>query len=415
MFFSSARPRREPLVRERLLRDAAREDGRLEARGRRTRKDRAVPRVERDDRSATCRPLAVVLRESDAVLQRLLGGLLQPEVEREPERVPGLRQQGRDDGAVRMVQRVDVQALRAGDTAQVAVVRRLDAALADLVTGLIPRRCEGVELVARDLAHVAEQLCSERVVRIVANVRRAERHARELVRVLGEIVAERLARAVANGDRGERVASPRLDACCDLIERHLCQTRDALELPVTLDVDLRQVGGPELHGCRRGVHHEGLSVAIDDRAPRRLDAHGPIRVRAGLVDVLRPGEHLQRPEPEEERSEDDEHDDAERADAPGEAMRDAPGLDRGLLLRRCPLPRWGRWRRWPLRRRASQGAEPRSRHRIGRTAAETRRASAYTGAVRMRFNTMDGTSPRSIGPAGARSPSTKCTISSPNE
>ncbi len=292
-----------------------------------------------------------------------------PRSEREPKCVAGLRQQGRDHGAVRMVQRVDVQALRAGDTAQVAVVRRLDAALPDLVTGLIPRRCESVELVARDLAHVAEQLCSERVVRVVANVRRPERHARELVRVLGEIVAERLARAVANGDRGERVASPRLDACCDLIERHLRQTRHALELPVTLDVDLRQVGRPELHGRRRGVHHEGLSVAIDDRAPRRLDAHGPIRVRAGLVDVLRPGEHLQRPEPEEERSEDDEHDDAERADAPGEAMRDAPGLDRGLLLRRCPLPRWGRRRWWPLRRRASQGAEPRSRHRIGRTAA----------------------------------------------
>ena len=35
------------------------------------------------------------------------------------------------------LERVDVQPLRAGDAAQVAVVRRLDAALADLVAGLV--------------------------------------------------------------------------------------------------------------------------------------------------------------------------------------------------------------------------------------------------------------------------------------
>ena len=247
--------------------------------------------------------------------------------------------------------------------AEVAVVGRLHPALPDLVAGLVSRRRQALQLAGGDLADVAQQLRRERVVRVMTHVGSSERHAWELGGVLREVRDHRLARRIADDHRGERVAAPRLDAARDLVQRDPREPRKPLELRVAVRVDLRQVRRPQLHRGRCGIDHERTSVAVDDRAARGLHAHREVRVRARLVDVLRPGEHLQRPEPQEERGEDDEHQHAQDADPQREALRDAPGLDGGRAAGQ------NRLRRRPLCRRASQAAAPLSRDRSGRAAA----------------------------------------------
>ena len=69
-------------------------------------------RVDRDDRAAARRPLAVRLRELDAVLQRLLRRLLELQVERQPHRVAGRGGNRRHERAARPAERVDVAARR---------------------------------------------------------------------------------------------------------------------------------------------------------------------------------------------------------------------------------------------------------------------------------------------------------------
>ena len=131
---------------------------------------------------------------------------------------------------LRPAERVDAQLRRAGDAAQVAVVGRLDAALADLVAGLVALALRASSSCCwRDLADVAEQLRRERVVRVVAEVRRARVvDARELVRVLVEVV-DRAPRSPPSRTVTGVSGSPRraLIAARDLAERHLRQTARA--------------------------------------------------------------------------------------------------------------------------------------------------------------------------------------------
>ena len=60
-----------------------------------------------------------------------------------------------------------MQLLRAGDASQVLVERRLHACLADLVVRVVAG-AEALQLRLRDRADVAENLCGEILVRIVA-------------------------------------------------------------------------------------------------------------------------------------------------------------------------------------------------------------------------------------------------------
>ena len=360
------RLRRQPLIGELPHRDAAGEHRRLVRRRRREREDRAVRRVEGDDRAAVRRPLAVAVREADSVLERLLGGLLELQVEREAQRVPRLRQRRGDHGAARVVGRVHVQPLGAGDAAQVRVVARLDAGLADLVAGLVALLRLALQLARGDLADVAEHLRGERAIRVVPDVAPFDGHAGKLARVLGEVDDHRLARRVTHDDGRERIAGAPLDARRDLVQRHAGHVREPAQLGVAVVVDLRQVVGPQPHGFRGLVEDEHPPVPVEDRPSRRLDAHGAVRVRLRLVDVLRPGEHLQRPETQEERREDDEHDHAQNRDAQREPLRDAVRVDDRVARRQEPAPA-----AWPpaFCRRASQAAEPRSRGQSGRSAA----------------------------------------------
>ena len=76
------------------------------------------------------------------------------------------------------------------------------------------------------------------------------------------------------------------------------------------------------------VRDDRATVAVEDRPARRLDAHEPELVVLRRVQVLVAGEHLKRPEPQEEDREHDQRDPAEDADAERES-RGAAGTARG--------------------------------------------------------------------------------------
>ena len=331
---------------------------RVVGRGRRHRENGAVLGIEGDDRAAACVPLLVRLREMDAVLQRLLRGLLELQVDGEADVVARLRDRRRLETAARPAERVDVHACASCHTAQVRVVRRLHPALADLVAGAIALLQATRQLGRGDFPDVAEHLRRERVVRVVADERAPRRDARELRRVLVQIEDHRVARRLAHGHRRDEVVggAPRFDARGDLVQRHARELRDRAQLGIAGRVHLRQVGRPQQDRGGGRVRHERHAGAVEDLAARRLHAHRAERVCSRLVDVLRPSEHLQRPEAEEEDGENDEHRDTEDAHPPEEPRIRPVGLDDALARRQEAL----RARAF-FRRRASQAAAPRSR------------------------------------------------------
>ena len=349
------------------------EDRRLVRRRRRHGQDRAVARVERDDRAAARVPLLVRLRETDAVLKRLLCGPLELEVDRQTERVPDLRQNLRRDRAERAPERVDVDLILARDTAQVAVVGRLDAALPDLVSARVAL-AEHVQLPPGDLAHIPEQLRGERAVRVVPYGAASHRDARELGRVLEQVGHERAGRVDAHRHRCQVVAAlhARLDAQHDPAHRNLRHQREVVQLGAPGGVPLREVGRPQLYRLGRRVRDDRRSGAVEDQAPRCLHTHRPERVGLCLRDVRRPREHLQRPQSQEERREDDQQSGAEDRDAAREARDGSDGL---LALPAGRGPARARTR--VLGGRASQAAAPRWRDRCdragGAAAARARR------------------------------------------
>ena len=268
------RLRGQPLAVQRLQRDAAGVDGRLVRRRRRHREDGAVVRVHRDDRAAARRPLAVRLREMDAVRERPLRRLLELQVERQPQRMARLRDGRLLQLAARPSERVDVHPRRAGDAAEIRVVGGLDAGLADHVAGLVALLRQRLQLLRGDLADVAEHLRRQRPVRVVADVRRRRLDAGELRRVLGEVVHHRVLRRLPQDDRRHRIALMHLDRGGDLVQRNVRHTRERAELVVAVDVVLRQVGRPELDGGGGGVRDEHVPVPVEDDAARSLDRDG---------------------------------------------------------------------------------------------------------------------------------------------
>ncbi len=286
------------------------------------------------------------------------------QVECQAQTVSRLRDDGRHDGTLRPAVRVHVQPLRAGDAAEIGVVRRLNARLSDLVARHVAELRVASELRRRDLADVAEQLRRERVVRVLADVRAAYDHAGELVLVLREVRDHGVARCVPDDHRRDEVAAAAFDRRRDLVQRRPRHAREPAQLRVALVVDLRQVVRPELHRLSRVVEHNHAAVPVEDRPARGEDPQRAVRVGLRLVDVLRSCEHLQRPETEEERCKDDEHDDAQHGDAQREPLRDAVGLGDGPGGRHGPAPR-----ALALGGRASQAAELPLRGRTGRAAA----------------------------------------------
>src|SRR5207245_4877009 len=111
------------------------------------------------------------------VADRALGGALQVDVEREAQRVAAARVHLRLDGARRAPARVDGELRAAVAAAHVAVVLRLDPALADDVAEAVAEPPPLLQLRRGDLAGIAEDLRSERLVRVLAQVALGELHA----------------------------------------------------------------------------------------------------------------------------------------------------------------------------------------------------------------------------------------------
>ena len=156
---------------------------RLVRRRGRHREHRAVERVERDERAAVRVVRPVRLGGLDPEAEGALRRALEADVDRQAHRAPGTRLELGLERATRAAERVDPDLGLAGLAAQVLVVLRLHPGLPDLVARRVHLRAR-VELLLGDLAHVAEHLRREGLVRVVAQIGLLDLHAREVGLVL---------------------------------------------------------------------------------------------------------------------------------------------------------------------------------------------------------------------------------------
>ena len=163
---------------------------------------------------------------------------------------------------------------------------------------------KGVELLLRDLADVAQDVCGELSVWVVTEILVRDLDAREIVPALLQVTDLELSRTVLDRHRREQVVAVAPQRAADVDRRHQQDARELAQLAQAGASILRQVGLPDLHGGARNVRHEWEAVAIDDRAPRRLDAYVPALVVLRRPQQLLAVEDLQGPEPQEERRED---------------------------------------------------------------------------------------------------------------
>ena len=202
-----------------------------------------------------------------------MGGLLEPEVERELDGLALDRiAAARAAAVVAAAERVDHDAGEAVVAAQVGVVALLDAVLADPRALLDAAVLVLLELLRRDLAERAEQLRPEVLVRIVAQVLRLDHDAGEALLALLQ-VAERGTRDVGL-DRDVRVR--RLGDALD--HAPVDGARLDLEHPAELAERAPQVA--HLRGDRRDRHRPGLVGGA--RQPLALAALAPGEAAAAL-------------------------------------------------------------------------------------------------------------------------------------
>jgi len=197
---------REPLRGQLAGGDASAVDRRVVGRRGGEREDRAGLRAQRHDRTAAGRPLTVVARALDAVLESVLSGDLQPCIDRQAHRLPGRRRRRQQPGTARAAQRVDAHASRPGHATEVHVQSPLDPGQADHVTGLVAVLPEP-RVPLGDLAVVAEQLRRERSIGVGADIALGQRQSRERRCPLFEVRPHRARRFRADDDRIEQVAS----------------------------------------------------------------------------------------------------------------------------------------------------------------------------------------------------------------
>ena len=105
---------------------------------------------------------------------------------------------------------------------------------------------------------------------------------------------------------------------------------------------LGHVSDPELDGGAGDVRHDHSPTAVEDRPAWCLDLDQPELVRLRGVQVLVAGEHLERPEPEEQDDEDGQREGAEDRDAQRQLRREAMWLAHARIgreeaTRRRPL------------------------------------------------------------------------------
>ena len=256
--------------------------------------------------------------------EEVLGQCLGLDVDGEPDVVAGDRR-GREvaQDADRVAHGVHLEDGLAGHAAQVVLVDPLDAGLADLVPpdvrlGLVH---PVLELDVVDLADVADDVGSTGAEGVAAHRDPLDGHGGEQLLVLLDVDLQLLGGILGHGHR--RV--PGVPLVVDPVEQLLDRGRRAVpgELVGQAAQHVHGLGVVELgepdpvDGDDDGdpVVDQHRAVAVEDAPARGLDLHDPDAVRlGGLRERLR-RQHLQVPEPGEERHEERDDHDAEHAEA----------------------------------------------------------------------------------------------------
>jgi hypothetical protein len=294
--------------------------------------------VHGDERAAVCRPLAVVVREPDAVLEGFLGDALKLCVDRQANGVARLRELAELPLARHAPERVDEDAAHAGSAAQEAVVDRLDSGLADDVARGVALLRARLELLLRDLADIAEDLRGDRAVVVATPIGLRDLHAGKLGLVLHQVRGLAIADVRVDQDRRQRVTlRARVHFPAHVLLSEPEQAGEALEHPhACVGGNVFERRRPDLHDRAGCVRHEHGPVPVDDRAPGRLEAETADLVVLGVLEVALAGDDLERPQAEEERAEDGDDEDAEDGDAKRELRRDAIRLLDARVRRQEP-------------------------------------------------------------------------------
>src|SRR4029077_11431352 len=130
--------------------------------------------------------------------------------------------------------------------AQVLVVVRLDAGLADRVAAAVTLVVQRLELLRRDLAPVAEHVRGELLVRVEAEVRRRDLDAREVLGTLLQVEDLRLSGTVLHLDRRQRIAAVLAHRGADLASGNVEHARELTDLAQANAAPLREVRAPDL-------------------------------------------------------------------------------------------------------------------------------------------------------------------------
>ncbi len=269
--------------------------------------------------------------------QRLLRGALQAHVEGQLDRVAGLRLASGNVRADLPAERVDANLGNAVLASQVRVVGGLEACLSDAVAGAVAVLAELLQLLRRDLARVPEDLRGESRVRIVPKIDLDDLDPGELRPPLVQVVHLLLADRGLDDDRRERIEAALLHLPREGAGRHVEDVREPLhEVVAPL---LRHVAHPQLDRRSGDVRDHDASATVEQRATRGLDADQPELVRLSSGEVLVAGEHLQRPQPEEEHAEHGEREDAEDRDPQRELGRQPMRLAHARVRRQEAIGR----------------------------------------------------------------------------
>jgi hypothetical protein len=213
-------------------------------------------------------------------------------------------------------ERVHVDAADARAASEVHVVGRFNARLADAVAGRVAVLLPRIRLLLRNLPHVAQYLRCDPAAVVVAQGTLADLHAGEVVLVLEQVVDLRVGNVGFDRDRCQEVVLALLEIAFDAAVGHLQEPGDpAKRLLATLGRELVEGGRPELRDRAGNVRYEHVAVPVDDRPPLRGRTERAHLVVPRVLEVGLPGDHLQRPEAEEEDAEDRHGEDAHDGDA----------------------------------------------------------------------------------------------------
>ena len=280
------------------------------------------------------------MRQTDAVGERVLGGALEICVDREADVVACLRHLAELALARDPPEGVDEDAPLAAHTSEVGVVGGLDPGLPDAVARPVALVGLGLELLGADLADVAEDLGRQDALVVVAEVRLADLDAGKLALVLHQEGGLELVHRGVDRHRGQRVGlEPLVDLVADCGHLQPEELGQPAEHPLLLQSgDILERGGPDLHERPGLVGDEDVAVAVDDRAARCDDTEAANLVVVRVLEVALARDHLQRPEAEEERAEDDHGEHAEDRHAQGHLRTEAVRLLDPRVAREKPGP-----------------------------------------------------------------------------